>query len=234
MRRALLPLFSTPLLELTPLLEFTSLWIYPSLKEDGYFYIGGNAQGTSAPLLDSSFQADSILRVNFITSPPFTTRMAMSALEKIYRVLPALLAAPLLELTPLLEFTSLWVYPSLRKGDLENGKWSEQSHHSFGPMIRVDYILRADSIFRHDSSIRVHFIMSRSLAGRGRFFFTREIPKVLRPLLLAPLLGLTAVFKLNRISEFTSLQVYPSPRGWLLSHSGKYTGNLRHSSRPQY
>ena len=78
------PLFPTPCLELstffrsTPFFELTFLFVDPSLRKDGYFYVREMDRVLSAtPLnpiirVDDILQVDSIIRVHFIMGVPLT------------------------------------------------------------------------------------------------------------------------------------------------------------------
>ena len=132
--------------------------------------------------------------------------MAIFTLEEMYRKLPRIPSAPLLELTlffkltPLLESASLCVYPSPREECYFYTRNNLQvtSTIPLDPIIRADYILQADPIIRVGNIVRVHFIMTLSFTERGR---------LLPPRLSTPLSELTTLFTLSSSLEFTQLCV---------------------------
>ena len=79
---------------------------------------------------------------------------------------------------------------------LELGKCSGYSHHAFRPIIRIDYILQVDAI------IRVHFVISQLLTGRGRLFFQSEKAQGTQATPPNPITGVSPNL---RVHFFTSL-----------------------------
>ena len=146
------------------------------MREGGYFY-SGNAQGSSATLLDPIIRVGAIFRLQFILSLSSSERGRLFLhWGRCTGYSPPLNSTPLSELTtffkstPLLKSTSLWFFPLHSKV----GYFYTRTNVQGTPITPLDPIIRVDSPLQVHSILRVHFIMSRSFTEPGWLFLHSE------------------------------------------------------------